>query len=87
MEFRTQNLPILHAIAQYHVLQAFLIEAATEFRNTKHDPRVRHAYATVFKAVALQHFQSIKAMNERCGWHGYFEHNQILQSEVRRSRI
>jgi hypothetical protein len=33
----------------------------------------------------LQHFQkSIKALNDGCGWHGYYEHNQILQSEVRR---
>ncbi|KAK1149714.1 hypothetical protein N8T08_005268 [Aspergillus melleus] len=83
MSFRTQHLPILHAIAQYHVLQAFFIKAATEFRNPKYDARIRHAFATVFKAVALQHFQkSIKAMNDGCGWHGYFEHNQILQSEL-----
>ncbi|KAH8422380.1 putative acyl-CoA oxidase [Aspergillus melleus] len=83
MSFRTQHLPILHAIAQYHVLQAFFIKAATEFRNPDYDARVRHAFATVFKAVALQHFQkSIKAINDGCGWHGYFEHNQILQSEL-----
>ncbi|PLB46467.1 acyl-CoA dehydrogenase NM domain-like protein [Aspergillus steynii IBT 23096] len=83
IHFRTQHLPILHAIAQYHVLQAFFIKAAMEFRDVKYDPRVRHAWATVFKAVALQHFQkSIRAMNEGCGWHGYFEQNQILQSEL-----
>ncbi|GIK06687.1 hypothetical protein Aspvir_002337 [Aspergillus viridinutans] len=83
IKFRTQHLPILHAIAQYHVLQAFLVQAATIFRNRKVDPRVRHAIATVFKAAALQHFQkSIKALNDGCGWHGYYEHNQILQSEL-----
>jgi hypothetical protein len=48
------------------------------------DPRVRHAVATAFKAAAIQHFQkSIRAMNDGCGWHGYFEHNQLLQLEVR----
>ncbi|KAF7169071.1 hypothetical protein CNMCM5623_001903 [Aspergillus felis] len=83
INFRTQHLPILHAVAQYHVLQAFLVQAATIFRNREVDPRVRHAVATVFKAVALQHFQkSIKALNDGCGWHGYYEHNQILQSEL-----
>ncbi|KAM0104911.1 hypothetical protein ACP6JE_000546 [Aspergillus fumigatus] len=83
IKFRTQHLPILHAIAQYRVLQAFLVEAATTFRNRKVDPRVRHAIATVFKAVALQHFQkSIKALNDECGWHGYCGHNQILQLEL-----
>ncbi|KAL4976061.1 acyl-CoA dehydrogenase/oxidase [Aspergillus desertorum] len=83
IKFRTQHLPILHAIAQYHVLQAFLIEAATMFRKRNVDARVRHAIATVFKAVALQHFQkSIKAINDGCGWHGYYEHNQILQTEL-----
>lgn len=83
VKFRTQHLPILHAIAQYHVLQAFLVHAATIFRNGKVDPRVRHAVATAFKAVAIQNFQkSIKPLNEGCGWHGYYEHNQTLQSEV-----
>ncbi|PWY90684.1 acyl-CoA dehydrogenase NM domain-like protein [Aspergillus heteromorphus CBS 117.55] len=83
MKFRTQHLPILHAIAQVHVLQAFLIQAATGFRNPKADPRVRHAIATVFKAVALHHFgKSIKTLNEGCGWQGYYEHNQTLQAEL-----
>lgn len=85
IKFRTQHLPILHAVAQFHVLQAFFIHAATAFRNMKTDPRVRHAIATIFKAVAVQHFQkSIRAMNEGCGWHGHYEHNQLLQTEVNR---
>ncbi|KAF3405019.1 Peroxisomal acyl-coenzyme A oxidase 3 [Talaromyces pinophilus] len=83
IKFRTQHLPILHAIAQYHVLQAFLVHSATIFRNRKVDPRVRHAVATAFKAVAIQNFQkSIKSLNEGCGWHGYYEHNQTLQNEL-----
>jgi hypothetical protein len=84
IQFRTQHLPILHAIAHVHVLQAFLVKAGTLFRNVTMDPRVRHAVATAFKAAAIQHFQkSIRAMNDGCGWHGYFEHNQLLQLEVR----
>ncbi|KAJ0413496.1 hypothetical protein BJY00DRAFT_296816 [Aspergillus carlsbadensis] len=83
MQFRTQHLPILHAIAHVHVLQAFLVKAGTLIRNVKMDPRVRHAVATAFKAAAIQHFQkSIRLMNDGCGWHGYFEHNQLLQMEL-----
>lgn len=85
--FRTQQLPILHAIAQYHVLEAYLVYSTTIFKDRKVDPRVRHAIATAFKAVAVQHFQkSIKAINDGCGWHGFYEHNQIVQLEVRRPR-
>jgi hypothetical protein len=88
LKFRTQHLPILHAIAQYHVLQAFFIQAAITFRDRRTDPRIRHGVATTFKAVAVQNFQkSIKAMNDGCGWHGHYEHNQILQSEVRPKEV
>lgn len=84
--FRTQCLPILHAVAQYSVLEPFLVSAAIAFRDTGIDPRVRHGIATAFKAVALGHFEnSVRAMNENCGWQGHFEHNQILQLEVSKS--
>lgn len=77
-------MPILHTIAQYSVLEAFFVSAAMAFREQGVDPRVRHGIATAFKAVSLGHFsRSIIAMNERCGWHGHYEHNQLLQMEVR----
>ncbi|KAJ5888274.1 Acyl-CoA dehydrogenase/oxidase [Penicillium taxi] len=83
IEFRTQQMPILHAVAQYSVLEPFLISAANAFRNQSLDPRVRHGIATAFKAVALGHFsKSVKAINERCGWQGHYESNQILQLEL-----
>lgn len=84
IEFRTQHLPILHSVAQYSVLEAFLVSAARTFRDQTLDPRTRHGIATAFKAAALGHFsKSVQAMNERCGWQGQFEHNQVLQLEVR----
>jgi hypothetical protein len=83
IDFRTQHMPILHAVAQYSVLEAFLVSAAMAFRAQSVDPRVRHGIATAFKAAALGRFsKSIKAMNERCGWHGHYEDNQLLQMEV-----
>lgn len=88
MKFRTQQLPILRAIAQFHVLQAYLVHSAEAFKTRKMDPRVRHGIATAFKAVAVQHAQkSIKAINDGCGWHGFYEHNQLLQLEVRGNEI
>ncbi|CAI7656681.1 unnamed protein product [Penicillium glandicola] len=81
--FRTQHLPILYAVAQYSVLEPFFLSAIKDFRDKGIDARVRHGIATAFKAVVLAHFnKSLKAMNERCGWHGQFEHNQILQLEL-----
>ncbi|KAJ6109044.1 acyl-CoA dehydrogenase NM domain-like protein [Penicillium sp. IBT 16267x] len=83
VNFRTQHLPILHAIARVHVLQAFLIYAGMGYCDQKTDPRVRHAFATAFKAVTIHHFQtSLKPMNEGCGWHGYYDRNQILQADL-----
>lgn len=84
MSFRTQQLPILHAIAQYHVLQAYLTYSAMIFTNKEIDYRIRHAISVAFKAIAAQHFfKSNRAMTEGCGWHGFFEHSQLLQLEVR----
>ncbi|KGO62870.1 Acyl-CoA dehydrogenase/oxidase [Penicillium expansum] len=83
IDFRTQHMPILHTIAQYSVLEAFFVSAAMAFREQSVDPRVRHGIATAFKAISLGHFnKSIIAMNERCGWHGHYEHNQLLQIEL-----
>ncbi|KAJ5770409.1 Acyl-CoA dehydrogenase/oxidase [Penicillium nucicola] len=81
--FRTQSLPILHAVAQYSVLEAFLASATASYLDNNMDPRVRHGIATAFKAVAVNHFdKTTKAMSERCGWHGHYAHNQILQLEL-----
>jgi hypothetical protein len=47
------------------------------------DFRVRHIFATTFKAVTIHHFQtSLKPMNEGCGWQGYYDRNQILAASV-----
>ena len=83
MKFRTQHLPILYAFAQSSVLEAFLVSAAQAFLDDRLDPRVRHGIATVFKAACFDNFSSsIQALNERCGWHGHYEHNQNLRLEV-----
>ncbi|CEL10553.1 hypothetical protein ASPCAL13670 [Aspergillus calidoustus] len=84
INFRTQHLPILHAIARAHVLQAFLIYAGREYCiHQKTDSRISHIFATTFKAVTIHHFQtSLKALNEGCGWQGYYDRNQIIAAEM-----
>ncbi|KAJ5164065.1 Acyl-CoA dehydrogenase/oxidase [Penicillium coprophilum] len=77
------HLPILYSVAQYSVLESFYISSVEAFRDKSIDSRIRHGIAIAFKAAALAHFgKSVKAMNERCGWHGHFENNQILQLEL-----
>ncbi|KAJ4490548.1 acyl-CoA oxidase [Lentinula aciculospora] len=81
--FRTQQLPILHGIAQIHVLQAFSKIAISLFRDQNLHMFVRHGISTIFKATALQHCQStLLALEERCGAQGLFGYNQIVRGHA-----
>lgn len=81
--FRTQQLPILHALAQGFVLDAYGKEAALRFSSPDLDPRVRYGIAAALKAVMVQHCQSsLYCLAERCGAQGLFEHNQIIQLQL-----
>ncbi|KAJ3992544.1 acyl-CoA dehydrogenase NM domain-like protein [Lentinula boryana] len=81
--FRTQQLPILHGLAQIHVLQALSKVAIPLFRNQNLHMFVRHGISTIFKATALQHCQStLLALEERCGAQGLFGYNQIVRGHA-----
>ncbi|TCD66083.1 hypothetical protein EIP91_001841 [Steccherinum ochraceum] len=81
--FRTQQLPILHTLAQTYVLDAYGKDAAQRFVGPDLDPRVRHGLAATLKAVMVQHCQSdLYSLAERCGAQGLFEHNQIIQTQL-----
>ncbi|KAH8085460.1 putative acyl-CoA oxidase [Cristinia sonorae] len=81
--FRTQQIPILHTLAQTFVLDAYGKDAAQRFVQPDLDPRVRHGIAATLKAVMVQHCQSdLYSLAERCGAQGLFEHNQIIQSQL-----
>jgi len=83
IRFRTQQLPILHAVAQTIVLDAYGKDAVRRFLQPNLDPRVRHGIAAALKAAMVQHCQStLYALSERCGAQGLFEHNQIIQSQL-----
>jgi acyl-CoA oxidase len=86
LSFRTQQLPILHTLAQVHVLEAYVKDAVKRFVSPGLDPQVRQGIATTFKAVMIKHVQgSLPVLSERCGAQGLFEHNGIIRHEVCRS--
>ena len=84
LTFRTQQTPIFYATAQVHVLQALHKCIAMSFTDDRVDARVRHAFATIFKAAAMRPCQNLHmALSERCGAQGLFAYNQIVSQLVR----
>ncbi|KAG2049697.1 acyl-CoA dehydrogenase NM domain-like protein [Suillus hirtellus] len=86
ISYRTQQLPLLHAIAQASVLKALYKWGVERFMDKSLDVRVRHGIAACCKAVMIQHAQVANyALSERLGAQGLFEYNRLsnLYSEVR----
>lgn len=84
--FRAQQTPVMHALAEAFVLDAFGKYAVDEFANAGLDTRVRHAIAAVLKVMMVQHCQdSLYTLAERCGAQGVYEYHQIIESQVRGS--
>lgn len=83
ISFRTQQLPILHTLAQAQVLEAYAATSIEWFTGDGLDMAVKHGIAAALKAVMLQHVQSsLYQLAERCGAQGLYEHNQIIQAQV-----
>lgn len=81
--FRTQQLPILHALSQVYVLKAFAREVTSVYKDRDLDVRTRMGLATAFKVVIfLTVPKMIKVLADRCGAQGLFAHNQLLKLEV-----
>ncbi|KAG2095717.1 acyl-CoA dehydrogenase NM domain-like protein [Suillus discolor] len=86
ISYRTQQLPLLHAIAQAFVLRALYKWAIEQFMDKNLDVRVRHGIAACCKAVMVQHAQVANyVLSERLGAQGLFEYNQLsnFYSEMR----
>ncbi|KAG1841422.1 acyl-CoA dehydrogenase NM domain-like protein [Suillus subalutaceus] len=86
LSYRTQQLPLLHAVAQAFVLRALYRWAIEQFMDKSLDVRVRHGVAACCKAVMVQHAQVANhALSERMGAQGLFEYNRLsnLYSEIR----
>ncbi|KAL2844255.1 acyl-CoA dehydrogenase NM domain-like protein [Aspergillus pseudodeflectus] len=83
ISFRTQQIPILHTLAQIAVFDAWLLEATERFSDTGLEASVRHGIATCFKAtVAKATQESLYTLAERCGAQGLYEHNHIIESQL-----
>ena len=78
LSFPTQQAPILAAVANVYVLQAYAKWATTKFCET-HDQRVHTGLAAVFKGAACQLSQrSAVDVSERCGAQGLASYNQFI---------
>ncbi|OQD65072.1 hypothetical protein PENPOL_c006G10071 [Penicillium polonicum] len=83
ISFRTQQLPILHALAETAVMEPFANWITTKFADTSLDFAVRHGLAVIFKGAMLQYTQkSFANLLERCGAQGVFMHNQLVEMEA-----
>lgn len=81
--FRTQQLPVLHAIAAAHVCRAWQPVYLKSLTDTEADFRSRHGLGVVFKTTVCRIMITVAIeMGERIGAQGLFGHNLISQMEV-----
>ncbi|KAJ7310810.1 acyl-CoA dehydrogenase NM domain-like protein [Mycena albidolilacea] len=87
INFRTQQIPILHALAQSFVMQAFMRASSTlkTYTDFTVDARVRAGIAAAAKVVMMMHIQgknfcsqSCTQLSDRAGAQGHYRHNQII---------
>ena len=83
ISFRTQQWPILHAVAVSLVLENWYSTALGQATNQSFDPRVRHGFAVIVKTAVCRHVQRcLSETSERCGVQGTFENNLMARFEV-----
>ncbi|KAF4770683.1 hypothetical protein HAV15_013028 [Penicillium sp. str.  len=81
ISFRTQYGPILHALAQISVLDAYTQQNIQYFQDPNLADPVRHAIGAMAKAVLYKSSQaSLFTLSERCGGQGLYENNHIIES-------
>lgn len=83
LSFRTQQIPVFTAVAFPYVLEALQKYVIKNFMDPDSPFPLRHAFATIFKAVVTEHCQtSHYSLIERCGAQGLFEYNQLVSQLV-----
>lgn len=84
MSFRTQQLPILHALAQGFVLEAFFRRAAGWLTDTPMENiNLRNAICAIVKATMIGHWRRTGVtIVDRCGAQGMFDFNMLFPMEV-----
>jgi acyl-CoA oxidase len=77
ISFSTQQIPVIAAIAQAHVLAALMDDIYLRFVDSR-DSANKHLYAAIFKTTAFQCVNmSIPELCNRCGAQGLFGVNQM----------
>lgn len=83
ISFRTQQLPIAHALAEVAVLAPFADWVIKQHKSHTIGPGLKHALSIILKVVFLQHgSESLKQLNERSGSRGMFPINGLAEMEV-----
>lgn len=83
ISFRTQQLPILHAVAVAYVFKAWQPSVIKFLMSNEEDPRARHGLGVVFKATIARMMTNVaREVGERLGGQGLFGHNLVSQMEV-----
>ncbi|GME65284.1 acyl-dehydrogenase nm domain-like protein [Neofusicoccum parvum] len=81
VQYRTQQRPILHALAQAAVWEAAAKHAADLFVTSK-DATVKSTTAIAFKvAIQGQTQDTLTQLADRCGAQGLYEHNTIIRAQ------
>ncbi|KAJ6190445.1 hypothetical protein N7519_000466 [Penicillium mononematosum] len=81
ISFRTQHGPILHALAQLSVFDAYAQKSIQYFKHTNLAAPVQHAIGAMSKAVLYKASQAcLFTLSERCGAQGLFENNHIVEA-------
>jgi acyl-CoA oxidase len=82
VQFRTQQAPILHALAEIAVYEAYADHVIDRYLRERNHA-VQHALGTCFKAALGPTAQTrLFQLSERCGAQGLFKHNQIIEVQL-----
>jgi hypothetical protein len=83
ISFRTQQRPILYALAQIAVFEQYTHECIRQFMQLSDNPMVRLGVTASMKAVLISATQSsLGNLVERCGAQGLFEYNHIIEAKL-----
>ncbi|EKG12940.1 Short-chain dehydrogenase/reductase SDR [Macrophomina phaseolina MS6] len=82
LAYRTQQRPLLHALAHAFVWEAAAQHAASLFTAAKADPALQAATAIPFKCAIQRSTQRIlSSLADCCGAQGLYEHNAIISCQ------
>lgn len=83
ISFRTQQAPIMTAMAESIVFQKLKERLVPVFLDSTVTVEVRRAFAAICKVVMLRHHQiSLESLINRCGAQGVFRYNGLTSSYV-----